>query len=244
MVISRTLARTLFGDRIPVGEMAEIRLVDSPYVRYQVIGVVGDVRLNDWRDEGDPAMYLAAAQRGDNEMRLAVRTTGDPSQLAEPIRQRVRQRDRNVLLADVTTMDSVLDDALSLLREVIRYLALFSGMALLLAAVGLYGALAYHVSQQKHEMGVRFAMGATRASILRLVLRRALLLVGIGLLFGMAGARPGTALIQQFLYGIQPLDLSTYVDAMLFIGVVATAACFLPAWRATRVHPIDVLRSE
>jgi len=244
MVISRSLARTLFGDRDPVGEMVEVHLIDSPYVRYEVIGVVGDVRLNDFRREGDPAMYLAAAQRGGNEMRLAVRTTGDPSSLAELIRQRVRQRDRNVLLADMAIMDSVLDDALGPFRAVIRYLGLFSGIGLLLTAVGLYGALAYHVSQREHEVGVRLAIGATPASVLQLVLRRGLLLVGIGLLLGVAGARPGTTLIQQLLYNIEPLDLSTYVGAMLFIGVVATAACLLPAWRATRVNPIEVLRSE
>jgi predicted permease len=244
MVISKTLARTLFADRDPVGRMVEVHLIDSPYVRYEVIGVVGDVRVNDLRGEGDLAMYLAAAQRGDNEMRVAIRTTGNPSRLVEPIRQRLRQKNRNVLVADLATMDSVLDDALSLFRVVIQYLGLFSGIALLLGAIGLYGALAYHVSQQEHEMGVRLAMGATRANVLLLVLGRGLLLVGTGLLLGVVGARPGTTLIQQFLYKIQPLDPSTYVCAVLLVGIAATMACFFPAWRATRVNPVEVLRSE
>ncbi len=123
-------------------------------------------------------------------------------------------------------------------------MVLFAAIALLLAAVGLYGALAYHVSQQEHEIGVRLAMGATRAGVLGLVLRRGGGLVAGGLLVGLAAAYPGTRLVRSLLFETAPLDPATYGGAVALLALVAATACLIPALRATRVDPAVVLRSE
>jgi len=155
-----------------------------------------------------------------------------------------KESDFDVLVTDVLTMDTVVDGAFTDFRRMVRYLGLFAGIALLLAAVGLYGALAYHVSQQEHEIGVRLAMGARRGGVLGLVLRRGGWLVAGGLLAGVAAAYPGTKLVRSLLFETVPLDPATYAGAVLLLGLVAAAACLVPALRATRVDPAVVLRSE
>jgi ABC-type antimicrobial peptide transport system permease subunit len=173
-----------------------------------------------------------------------VRTAGDPASLAGPIREIVRRRDRNALVTEVVTMDAVVDEAFADFRRVVRYLGLFAGVALLLAAVGLYGALAYHVSQQEHEIGVRLAIGATRASVLTMVARRGAWLVAAGLVLGVGAAYPSTRLVRSLLFETVPLDPLTYGSAVVLLGAVAATACLVPAVRAARVDPAVVLRSE
>jgi ABC-type antimicrobial peptide transport system permease subunit len=141
-------------------------------------------------------------------------------------------------------MASVVDDGLADFRIVIVSLSLFAGLALVLTAIGLYGVLAYHVSQRMNEMGIRLAMGASNADLLGMILRKGLVLVGVGLLLGMAGAYPGTLLVRQLLFETQPLDPATYVGAAGFLVLVAALACLLPAWRATQVNLVDVLKRE
>jgi putative ABC transport system permease protein len=216
----------------------------SKDVPYQVVGVVRSARLADPREEADPAMYLPMLQAGPLVARIVVRTAGDPEGLAGPIRAIVRRHDRNVLMSDVQTMDAVVDRAFADFRMMVRYLGLFAAVALFLAAVGLYGALAYDVSQRAHEIGVRAAMGATRAGILALVLRRGTWLVGIGMVAGVAAACPGTRLVRHLLFDTVPLDPAVYAGAVLALGVVAAAACVVPALRATQIDPAVVLRGE
>jgi ABC-type antimicrobial peptide transport system permease subunit len=218
--------------------------ISGTEVPYEVVGVVQDARLSDPRTDGDPAMYLSVLQAGSTALTVVIRTAGDPLASAAPVREIVRRLDRNALVTDVLTMDTIVDQAYADFRMVVRYLGLFAGIALLLAAVGLYGALAYHVGQQEHEIGVRVAIGATRADILGMVLRRGARLVLIGLLLGAAAAYPGTRLVQSLLFETAPLDWATYLGAALLLGLVATAACLLPALRAVRVEPLVVLRSE
>jgi predicted permease len=246
-VLSESLARRLYADQEPAGRT--VLLIDNlsrppREIPYEVVGVVRNIRLSDPREKADPAMYLPMMQAIPNRLRLVVRTAGNPEALAGSIRAIVRRHDRNALLADMLPMDAIVDEAFSDLRRVMRYLGLFAGLALALAAVGLYGALAYHVGQQEREIGVRRAMGATRADILALVLRRGTWLVVIGLLAGAAGAYPCTLLVQDLLFETIPLDPTTYVASMLLLGLVAAAACLMPAMRATRVDPAVVLRRE
>jgi ABC-type antimicrobial peptide transport system permease subunit len=136
------------------------------------------------------------------------------------------------------------DDALGDFRIVILSLSIFSGVALVLTAIGLYGVLAYHVSQRMNELGIRLAMGASNTTLLGMILKRGLSLVGIGLLAGVVGAYFGSLLIRGLLFETEPLDPAAYVGAVLFLGIVALLACFLPAWRATRINLVDVLRME
>ena len=256
-VLSESLARKLYPGQDPLGRTVlvhDVRSRPPSDVPYEVVGVIRSARLAHPRQEAEPAMYVSVwrdqagrgfpRQVGPLSLRIVVRTAGDPAAAIAPIREIVRRHDRNVLVAAVQTMDAIVDDSFVNFRRVVRYLGLFAGVALLLAAVGLYGALAYHVSQQEHEIGVRLAMGATRADVLGLVLRRGGWLLAIGLLLGVLTAYPGTRLVRSLLFETAPLDAATYAGAVLVLGLVATLACLVPAVRATRVDPAVVLRGE
>jgi len=246
-VVSESLGRALYPGRDPIGRVALLQdnLSRPPKeIPYEIVGVVRSARLANPRDEADPALYLSIFQASPRSLRLVVRTSGDPSAVAAPLRRIVARHDRNALVTGVQTMEAVVDRAFADFRRVAGYLALFAGVALLLAAVGLYGAIAYHVSQQQHEIGVRLAMGASRASVLGLVVRRGALLVTAGLVAGLAAAHPGTRLVGSLLFETAPLDPVTYAGAIAALGLVAGAACLVPALRAVRVDPAVVLRSE
>jgi ABC-type antimicrobial peptide transport system permease subunit len=205
---------------------------------------VRSARLANPREEGDPALYLSVQQASPIRLRLVIRTAGDPASVVAPLRALVARHDRNALVTGTQTLDTVVDSAFTGLRRVVRYLALFAVVALGLAAVGLYGALAYHVGRQEHEIGVRLALGSTRGAVLGLVLRRGGLLAGAGLVLGLAGAYPGTRLVRSLLFETTSFDPASYVGAALALGLVAAAACLVPALGATRVDPIAVLRRE
>jgi putative ABC transport system permease protein len=246
-VVSESLARKLYPGRDPVGRFALLQDTLSRPPReipYEIVGVVRSARLANPRDEADPALYLSIFQASPRSLRVVIRTSGDPSALAAPFRRVVERRDRNALVTGVQTMEAVVDRAFADFRRVAGYLALFAGIALLLAAVGLYGALAYHVSQQQHEIGVRLALGANRASVLGMVMRRGAVLVTAGLVAGLAAALPGTRLVGSLLFETAQLDAGTYAGAIAALGLVAAVACLLPALRAVRVDPAVVLRSE
>jgi predicted permease len=244
-VLSESLARKLYPDRSALGRTVMfINSLTSVETPYQIVGVVRDARLSDPRVNGDPAMYMSILQAGPTRLRIAVRTSGEPEGMAKPIREILRRADRNALLTGVLKMDAIVDEALASFRMVARYLGLVAGIALLLAAIGLYGALAYHVSLQEHEIGVRLAMGSTRAGVVGLVLRRGARLVTIGLFLGLSGAYPGTILVRDLLFETVPLDPATYTGAVLLLGMVAATACLVPAVRAMRVDPAIALRNE
>jgi len=240
IVLSEGVVQRLFQGSDPIGRMVSV----AGWRTFEVVGVVGDARVNTLRRAPDAAMYMSFAQMGPARAQIAVRTSGDPTTLVGPIEDLLRQKDPNVLFAKVSTMASVLDDEVAGFRIVILSLVLFSCVALALTAIGLYGVLAYHVTQRQNEIGVRMAMGASNGDLLGMILRRGLLLAGLGLLLGVAAAYPGTLLVQQLLFETQPLDPTAYVGAVGFLGLVAALACFLPAWRATQVNPVEVLRRE
>lgn len=241
MVVSEAMAAALFPGLNPIGRSVIIGRDGPPH---EVIGIAGDARVNTLRREPDPTMYMASAQIGDTRMQIAVRTAGNPSLLVAPIRQMLRRNDPNVLFADAATMSSIIDDALADFRIEVLSLGMFSGVALLLSAIGLYGLLSYHVSRQANEIGIRLALGASNINVFGMILKKGLSLIGIGLAVGVAVAYSGSLLIRQLLFEIQPLDPATYFSAATFLGFAAALACFLPAWRATRINPVEVLRRE
>jgi putative ABC transport system permease protein len=183
-------------------------------------------------------------QRPFNTMQLAVRTDVDPISVVRPLRSAVWGLDDDVPLAGIATMRSLISDSMSERKTIALSLTLYAALPLLLAAVGLYAVLAYHVSQRSHELGVRMALGADARELGRSVLLQGVGLVVVGLVVGLAGAVGVTRLIQQLLFGVEATDLLTYVSVSLFILAVALIACIVPAWRAVRTDPMAVLQAE
>ncbi len=241
VVISEAVARALFPDDDPVGRMVGIGWYDDPL---EVVGVVGDVHVNSIARGMEPAMYMASAQTGATWLNLMIRTDGAPAALIGPIRDRLGARDANALLIEPITMSAVVGGSLAGFRVIMLSLSGFAGVALLLAAVGLYGLLAYNVTRRTHEIGIRLAMGAARSDLIGMVLRRGLTLVGVGLLAGLAGAAPATLMLRRLLFQTEPLQPSIYAAAATALGLTAVLACLIPAWRATRVDVVEVLKRE
>lgn len=242
MVITQSLAALMFGGENPLGQTLIVDLGEP--VPHEVVGVVRDARLR--RVTGEPfhAMYMSARQAPRPGMFLTVRTAGSPEGLVAPLRELLRRKDPTIPLAEPATMAEIVDDALAETRVVTLALALFSAIALALALVGLYSVLAYYVGQRQHEMGVRMALGASGRDVMSLVLGRGLALTAAGLAAGVAGAFFATGVLRALLYETAPTDGPTFVLVPVLFGIVAALACLLPAWRASRVNPVDALRAE
>jgi ABC-type antimicrobial peptide transport system permease subunit len=212
-------------------------------VSYRIIGVAANV-YSDSPDEPQPAFqaYFSFAQDIWNGETLVLRTTVDPQQLIPTVRKLVASVDPDILVSQTVTLDDLIANHSSTRRLGVLLVSLFSGATLLLSAVGLYGVLAYSVSQRKREIGVRIALGAQTANILRLVMRNGLKIVGTGLLIGIGSALVLTRLIQGILYGVSSSDPITLVAAVFVLGLAALLACLLPALKAARIDPMKTLR--
>ena len=239
IILSESLARSLFPSGSPLGRTVGIDVgADEPWVA-EVIGVVGDVTPSSLTSGPNFAMYLSYMQRSPAAMTLAVRTTGDAAAITPALRSVLAELDPDVPLANLLTMDEVLAWSVTSERSITIMLAGFAAVALLLAAVGLYGVLAYQVSRRLHEIGVRMALGASSVSVSGEIVRSGLVLVGIGLAVGLPSAFLASRLVQNMLFEVGELDPLTYVGVAVFLGAVATAACVVPARRAARVDPVE-----
>ncbi|MEZ5285830.1 MAG: ABC transporter permease [Vicinamibacterales bacterium] len=241
-VINRTAAETLFAGEDPIGQ--RISLGPPTAEGRRIVGIVGDVRHHGLDVPVGPQVYVPQAQWAWAEtlMTLLVRTGGDASALAGPMRDAVRAIDPAQPVTDVATYDAVLSRATSTRRFAAALLTLFAVTVVLLAVVGLYGALAVVVGQRRRELGVRMALGAGADTIRRLVLAQGLVPVGAGLGAGAVAAAASAGALRSLLYGIRPLDPATFVGAAALLALGALAACLVPAWRATRIDPATTLR--
>ena len=210
----------------------------------EIIGVVANVRYQSLAEEAEPTFYWPEGQRPQGLMHLVIRTAGRPADWAGALRAAVQSVDQNVPVADVETLSEVVSLASSRTRFSLVLLGAFAGMALIMAAVGLFGVMAYGVAQRTQEIGVRMALGAKPSGIVAMVLRNGLTLVVIGLATGTLAAIGLTRLIASLLYGVRPLDPLTYMLALGVLLAVATLAAFVPAWRASKIDPILALRWE
>jgi putative ABC transport system permease protein len=177
-------------------------------------------------------------------MRIVVRTSGDPERMIGPLRRVLRRNDGSVVFTDPVTMDSILDKSLADSRTIVLAASVFSGLALVLTVVGLYGVLAYYVNTRRNEIAIRMALGATRANVLGMVLSRGMGLVCLGLALGAAGAYPEITLIRGMLSGAEALNAMACVSATVVLCGASMIACLLPAWRAARGGLLEALRSE
>jgi putative ABC transport system permease protein len=210
----------------------------------EIVGVVGNMKYLGLTVDTDPAYYMAFAQSYGPRMFLAVRAPGDAGRVAEPLRRAIQSIDPGVTLAQIGTMEQALALSVSQPRFDTMLLGLFAGIALLLAAVGIYGLIAYSVAQRTHEIGVRMALGAARADVVRMVVRQGARLAAIGIVLGLGGALALTSLLKTMLFGIGVTDALTFLAAPLGMMLVVLLATFVPAIRATRISPVVALRYE
>ncbi|UCC72956.1 MAG: ABC transporter permease [Gemmatimonadota bacterium] len=244
IVLSRTTAQTVFPESGALGRQVAVDMGRDEPDLFQVVGIVEDHQLSSLAGATRPAMFFPYAQRPARTMRLAVGTATDPKNLIRPIQERIWELDRDIVLSDAQTMEEAVSNSVADTRSVTTVLGMFATVALALAALGLYGVLAFFVTQRFHEIGIRVALGASAGSVLRLVISRGMILVGVGLVLGTAGAIAATRLVEGMLFQINPTDPVTFVGVTGFFLMVALGACVLPAWRALRVDPLEALRVE
>jgi putative ABC transport system permease protein len=244
-VINRSFAAKVWPGADPVGQRITF---DDPHQQdarwLTVVGVVGDVRNQSLSQEPEAQIYNAELQDPMPNATLVVHTAADPRLLAAPIRRQVQALDRDLPIDQVRTMQEVVDSSLAPNRFNTVLLGVFAGLALLLAAVGVYGVVSYTVNQRTHEIGIRMALGAQGEDVLGLVLRQGMLLVAIGLGVGLVGALLAMRGLESMVYGVSTKDPWTFATVALALAAVALAANFLPARRATRVDPLTALRQE
>lgn len=241
VILSKGATEKLFPNQNPIARTVHAGWNDTDY---EVIGVVGDARLATLSDSPMPAFYLSAAQAGSAEMRVVVRTSGNPPDMISPLRRLLKRNDGSILFSEPVPMESILDKSLAGYRTIVLSAGVFSALALILTAVGLYGVLAYYVSQRRNEIAIRMALGATQGRILGMILGRGMVLVGAGLVLGAAGAYPELQLIRGMVVGVETLNLATCLSAAIVLCAASMLACFLPAWRATRGGLLAALREE
>jgi putative ABC transport system permease protein len=241
-VISRSLAEALFPGQDPIGR--SVVYPWSPPVSFEVVGVVGDVRLGDLDDDLFSTIYWSLGQHTRLNAKLVVKTSGEPSALAPALRVALQEIGPNVPVSAIRPMTDVVSSSLEQNRFRTLVFGAFAVVAILLAALGLYGVLAQLVGRRTHEIGVRVVLGAGRTDILNRVLGQGMRLTLAGLALGLAGAAATTRFLKGMLFGVESLDPVTFVGATVLLAMTALAAALLPAWRATRVDPVDCLRSE
>ena len=251
VLISESMAKFLWPNEDPIGK--RLTLYFFPELTRVVVGVVADVKISAMNEvQPQPTLYYPLAQmsaaRGENwrsfGMNLAVRTKAAPLSVVPEITNAIRETDAEVPLLNIQTMDDSVSASLSPERFTMLLLGAFAGLALLLAAVGIYSVMSYSVSQRTNEIGIRVALGASRGNVLLLVVRQGLMLALIGSAIGIAGALMLSRVMRSQLYGVQPTDPVTFVTVAGLLMVVVLAASYIPARRAIRVDPIMALRYE
>jgi putative ABC transport system permease protein len=216
---------------------------DSDYIT--IVGVVGHAMHEGLDAKPRIQMYLPYAKSSNiASMSVAVRTTGDPLLMTRAVREAIHTVDKDMPLSNVKSMDDLLESSLGQRRLSMILLAAFSGIAMLLASIGIYGVLAYSVTQRSRELGIRMALGAARGRVLRLVIGQGMVLALIGIAIGLVGAVALTRLLAAQLYSITPTDPGTFVGVSFLLATIALIATLVPALRATRVDPVVALREE
>ena len=239
-IVNEALAREFFPGEDPLG-----RHVGEGNLTWEIVGVVGDVRMRNLARRARPMVYRP--QTPGNAWRnatLVVRTRTNSPDLADSVRKIIREIDPAQPVANLRTLGEIVAASVAQRRLTLVLLGLFASAALLLAGIGLYGVIAYAVTQRTREFGIRVALGASRRNVLALILRQGLTLVAIGLGVGLAGAFGLTHLLAKLLYEIKPTDPLTFGGVSLLLLTVALCACLIPARRATKVEPMEALRYE
>ena len=246
MVVNESFAKSYMNDGKPVAGRRFQGLMTEPNVTTEIVGVVGSVLKDGLDREARPEMYFVHSKaRGiTREINLVIRTHGDPGAMVSTLRSIVRDVEPTAALGEAGPLASRVSESVAQPRFATAILVAFAALALALAATGLYGVLSYSVSQRRREIGIRSALGATRANVIALVVRQGLAATVAGLLVGVIASALVTRLLQPLLFGITPLDVPSFALMPLILLVVALIACFVPARRAAATDPAITLRSE
>ncbi|HZR26115.1 MAG TPA: ABC transporter permease [Vicinamibacterales bacterium] len=246
-IINETLARRIWPGESAIGKRVKQGWYDSPESFspwIEIVGVVGDVKFEGVTAETPMQLYLPLPQVPIRTPAIIVRTASDPASVVHAVEAIVHDIDKDLPVYSIRTMDQLLDSSIARQRMAMVVFAVFAGVALLLAAIGLYGVVAQGVTERTHEIGVRMALGADRRHVLTLVVRQGLSMALLGVVVGIVTAAALSRSIQSILFGVKPTDPITLVGVVGALLTVATIACCVPAWRASRVDPTQALRSE
>jgi predicted permease len=242
VIVNETAAKMHFRGDNPLGKRVSFRGRRGPW--REIVGVVRDSRYGALGEAALPVAYMPLAQNHETGMTLYVRTSVPPASLIGSLRREIQALEPHLPLANMQTVTDTIGTSLYTARMGAWLLAVFGGLALLLAAIGIYGVLSFSISRRTREMGIRLALGAEARDVFRLVVCDGMLLVGVGVTIGLLGGLASARSLASFLYGVPTSDLPTFAVMTLVLGAVALVACVIPARRAMRVNPIAALRYE
>ena len=246
-IVNQEFVKEFFPGEGPLGRRIDWAGTNEPHRWMTIVGVVADVKHSGVNQPTDPAVYTPFAQNDEawrHFMTLAIRTGSPSAGLVEEVKKRVWSMDSLIPVSDVQSMDDLMSVSLAQQWFNLLLLGIFAALALILASVGIYGLMAYGVSQRTHEIGVRMALGAQRRDVLRLIVGDGAKLAFAGIVIGVLGALALTRLMVSLLFEVKPTDPATFAAVAILLGAVALGACYIPARRAMRVDPIVALRCE
>lgn len=247
IIITETFARQYFTNEDPIGRrvqpgISSIEGEDS--TMREIIGIVGDVRNRGLNTEPRAAYYVPQTQIPFSQMIAVVKTTNEPRSLISGVTKEVAAMDQDIPLFGMKSMEEYLSASVAAPRFNTTLLSIFAAVALVLTVVGLYGVMSYSVAQRTNEIGIRLALGAQARDVLWMIVKQGSVLIGLGLAIGLLGAYAATRVIASLLFGVTDKDPFTFAAVSVLLGLVALLACYVPAWRATKVDPMEALRCD
>ncbi|HEX5832586.1 MAG TPA: ABC transporter permease [Pyrinomonadaceae bacterium] len=247
VIVTEEFARQYFPNEDPIGKRMRpgISTYDDEDESYrEIVGVAADIRNRSLNAEPKPAYYVPQTQIPFSQMTVVVKTLNDPHSLVSGMTKEVAAMDADLPLFGVKTMREYLSSSVATPRFSTTLLSIFAGVALVLTLVGLYGVMSYSVAQRTNEIGIRLALGAQSRDVLLMIVKQGSLLIFLGLALGLAGAYAASRLLASLLFGVTAKDPFTFAVVAVLLGLVGLLACYIPAWRATKVDPMDALRCE
>ena len=244
VIVNEAMARQYFSGEDPIGKRVKFGKPESRDNWEVIVGVVGDEKQDGLGKEVRPEVYKSHLQDAQSEMTFVMRTAVDPRSLVDAARSEIRAMDKDLPPFDIKTMNDLLYASVARERFTMLLLAIFAGLALVLAGIGIYGVINYSVARRTHEIGIRMALGADSKAVLRLVVGQGLRLAAAGVAIGLGAALALTRLMSSLLFGVSAIDPLTFTGVSLILITVAVVACSIPARRATKVDPMEALRYE